>query len=139
MPTPCNECPFRKDIQPGYLGGSPAETYVGQLQGPFNIPCHMSIDYSDPQWREKSFDVAQCRGAASLRASMKIDGIMPIGIDRIEPSELAFDSIEAFYAHHKGIAIEEAQKILSDEFMMLCLTSELSKAGVIIKPCHANG
>lgn len=133
MPKPCKDCPFRKDIEPGFLGGSPPETYVGQIQGPFHIPCHKGIDYSDEAWRQKAFEVTHCVGAASLRTSIGVAPLMPASLSLPEPCSESFDTLEAFYAHHRRIPLEEAQILLDDETKTDCLEYELRQKNVIRK------
>src|SRR5258707_14531702 len=38
--NPCPQCPFNRSTEPGLLGGSPVETYVGQIYAPFVILSH---------------------------------------------------------------------------------------------------
>lgn len=52
--TPCRECPFRRDSQPGYLGGAytPEEFAAQHIQGEGLNPCHMTVDTRRDDWRE---------------------------------------------------------------------------------------
>jgi hypothetical protein len=112
--TPCENCPWARKSTPGALGTiSPAETYVGQAVIPFWLPCHES-----PNYRDKATDVnevAQCTGAAIFRTNIGLTRErMPTPIALLpENHELVFSSLAEFYAHHKGIPVSEAAKILT--------------------------
>lgn len=110
--NPCTECAFRRDIVPGLLGGSPPETYIGQLLLPFWIPCHCQKNY-----RSKATvygQVAECAGAAIMRANLGIRVPRPMLRLPSNP-KLVFATFAEFYAHHKQIPIEEAQKYLTQQ------------------------
>lgn len=67
-PSPCDECPWRKDSIPGYLGPHTAEEWLNMAHGEGPIACHKTIKVND-SWE----GARQCRGAASYRAnSLKI-------------------------------------------------------------------
>lgn len=105
---PCKDCPFMAWTEPGALGGSAPEVYMGQIFGPFVLPCHKACDFDDPQWREKSINTPQCAGAAMFRKSMGISDYLPDVIHSLEPDGPVLDSPVKFYAHHKQISEEEA-------------------------------
>jgi len=53
-PKQCDECPFRSDSMPMWLGSySPAEVFRAIWKA---IPffCHTTINYSKPDWEEKA-------------------------------------------------------------------------------------
>ena len=110
---PCAECPFRRDIEPGFLGGSPVETYLGQILLPFWLPCHRSRNYAG---KASQFDeVDQCRGAAILRANIGVADLMPDELIKLPPdTRRVFPTLAAFYAHHRGdCTVERAAEFLS--------------------------
>ena len=115
MKKPCKECPFARTIEPGRLGGSPPEVYVGQAVLPFWLPCHESANYEG-----KASDVNQvqeCHGAAIFRANIKDriiadnDALLHLPEDR----ESVFASLAEFYAHHHGISVRVAEWVLTDD------------------------
>jgi hypothetical protein len=63
--TACRECPYRRTSRPGWLGdGDPvpfvAKTYLGER----DMPCHMAIDYTRPDWLTEQLPEADmCAGA----------------------------------------------------------------------------
>lgn len=126
---PCKTCPFRRESTPQELGGSPTHVFVGQAYGPFWIPCHECIDYSDPNWREQ-YHAAQCAGAAIYRANCHPDIHRPPTILKLEPdTTIVFATPAEFVAHHEHMTLkqaDEAIQILKPEFLYQC---ELRRAG----------
>lgn len=113
MPAPCKECAFRRDSTPGFLGGSPTETFVGQVFGPFVIPCHCACDFEDPNWKDKVFETPQCAGTAIFRANLGLDRVLPQQLHKLPADhDLVFSNPAEFMAHHKGISVFEAAQIL---------------------------
>jgi hypothetical protein len=133
--TPCPECAFRRDIKPGALGGSHPEVYVGQLHGPFMIPCHLHYPKDDPNQSFRKtdavFEIPQCAGAAVMRANIGRDKILPVEIHRLpKDTTLVFTSYAEFYAHHKGISLFDAERQLLVLTPAKLLDIELTKASV---------
>lgn len=102
--TPCKDCPFMATTKPGALGGSTPETYMGQVHGPFVLPCHKHCDFDDPNWREKALETPQCAGAAMFRKSMGISERLPAVLHSLDPVGPVLDTPVKFYAHHKKIS-----------------------------------
>jgi hypothetical protein len=65
---PCKDCPFRKDSLPGWLGAyETAEEFIGiHYQCEIRNPCHMTVDYTDPNWREGLEEASPCAGQAVM-------------------------------------------------------------------------
>lgn len=107
----CPECPFSRKSTRGALGGSPIGTYLGQIIGPFFMPCHMARDYkgNDTPLSDKH---AQCAGAAIMRANLKIGHLMPDPLLKLEHSSdpNVFDTLEEFILHHYPEATPESAK-----------------------------
>lgn len=100
LKAPCQECPFRRSIAPGALGGSDAIVYVGQAAGPFWIPCHMAIDFNDPNWKT-NYETPQCGGAAIFRANCGFAERQPaVMLQMAADTETVFASPEELVAHH---------------------------------------
>ena len=127
---PCHECAFRRDIKPGTLGGSPPETYVGQSEGPFYVPCHICYG-DDPNWKT-NIDKPQCAGVAVYRANLGI----PVGGDFLlklpTDTENVFATHAEFLAHHKQISLESAKLELVKTTPQEHLRNELVRAGVAV-------
>ena len=108
---PCRTCPFSKACTPGELGGSSAETFIGQAFGSFWLPCHECVDYSNPNWKTQ-YDVNQCAGAAAAR-SMWFPAERNKSLIALPPHDAVFSSPADFLAHHHGITVTDAKISLS--------------------------
>lgn len=128
---PCSDCPFSRHVAPGRLGGSPIQVYVGQILGPFILPCHKTYSTESPDWKKqvqaKGLDVHQCAGAAMLRHAMNSGEYLPPQLHTAPPSDDAFTSLEDFVAHHGGMSKEAAQEWL-EKNAVECVQREMSKA-----------
>jgi hypothetical protein len=126
---PCKECPFSRTIEPGNLGGSAPEVYVGQIVLPFWLPCHCSANY-----RGKETDVnevSQCAGAAIMRANLGVH--VPRALLSLPPGPDAFESLAEFYAHHAGISIDSAREYLTPEKVRALALTELNDPAVRVQ------
>ena len=111
---PCPSCPWRRDVTPGTLGGSPAETFIGQAHGAFPLPCHCRTDFSDPEWRLKAINSPQCAGAAIYRANTGVAPSLPDFIHHLPADRTTvFAAPEEFLAHHNGCSVEHAGDLLA--------------------------
>ena len=126
---PCKTCPFSRSCTPGELGGSPAETFIGQCYGPFWIPCHECLDYSDPNWREQ-YHASQCAGVAIFRANCFNDERNEFILTLPADTTLVFASPEEFLAHHTRISIDEAKRQLEKTTPFDHYINERLRAGV---------
>lgn len=103
--VPCSECPFSKTVEKGALGGSDPMVYVGQIHGPFWLPCHMDKEYDNID--SEPTVVGQCAGAAIMRANIGADKRMPDALLKLEANtELAFASTSEFVSYHTGVPTE---------------------------------
>lgn len=113
--VPCKECAFSRAVEPGCLGGSEPEVYIGQSFAPFAIPCHCHCDFSDPDWKSKAGpgETPQCAGVAIFRANIGAKGVLPKALTYLDVNnDLVFSDPVQFLAHHKGISLKEAVDIL---------------------------
>lgn len=75
---PCKECPFRRKSMAGWLGASSPEQFMAATLNDHPMPCHTTVDYEDPKWKEKwdkdvrsnNGDSRYCAGAAIFFANM---------------------------------------------------------------------
>jgi hypothetical protein len=128
--TPCKECPFRRDIAPGTLGGSPATTYIGQVNGQFWLPCHCSTNYSDPNWKT-DLSKPQCAGAAIFRANVGVR-VAPSLLVLPQNNRTVFNSFEGFLAHHEDISWADAQDRLAKYPPSYWTATEYQRAGTVL-------
>lgn len=122
MKKPCSECPFNKQNKletiTEKLGHASPFTYVGQILGPFSLPCHKDKNYKGKETVHN--EVNQCVGAAMFRKQLKIN-YLPKQLPLIEPDELCFKSIEEFLATYLETSEEEIKSKykLADYYHML--------------------
>jgi hypothetical protein len=130
--TPCKECPFRRDnnLTTPNPGGSSVKTYVGQVQGPFWLPCHMEKEYNGKETEPKA--VSQCAGAAIYRSNVKNPYKLPEQLLSLpEDHELVFSSHAEFIAHYRKKPIEQVDHLIkSNDLLQKYLLHELNQAKV---------
>jgi hypothetical protein len=112
MPRPkrkkaCSDCPFRRDSILGWLGDDVAENFVrGALAdyADYPLPCHVDIDYKDPNWLEAQYpESALCAGALIFcrnNAKRPRDSERSAWVSAIEPDPSVFQYPWEFYEHH---------------------------------------
>ena len=64
LKKPCHECPYIGDV-PGWIGAHrDAEEFVVLAKQDMPFPCHMTVDYTDPEWERKAAndEFEQCVG-----------------------------------------------------------------------------
>lgn len=127
----CPECPFNRKCKPGTLGGSSVETYVGQINGPFTLACHMHCDFSDPNWNElsKYKNTPQCAGAAIMRSNLGIADRMPAALPRLPADrENVFATMSEFARHHRPNAYPgEARRFDSRMVIDMLVRDQIDK------------
>lgn len=129
--SPCSQCPFSSSVTPGYLGGSPVDTYIGQIVAGFWLPCHCAQSY-----RAKESDVnevEQCAGAAIFRSNIGVAPQMPSGILTLPQSTKAFQSMAHFVAHHTGTTLSEALDYVTPEKIRECMAKELNNPAIRVQ------
>lgn len=73
VPKPCNDCPFRQEAAAGWLGGGSPESFVGCINKDEPLPCHQTIDYTNPRWKDAWEDQVSgnmCAGALIMTANV---------------------------------------------------------------------
>ena len=109
--NPCTECPFNKNTKLSRhqaLGGAEPEVYVGQIYGPFWLPCHMDKNYKSKESRPD--EVTQCAGAAIFRANLGLSEIMPDKMLKLEKHHPdVFESVQEFISYYLDVSIQEAE------------------------------
>tara|TARA_R100000541_G_scaffold21346_1_gene31291 strand:- start:26994 stop:27416 length:423 start_codon:yes stop_codon:yes gene_type:complete len=127
----CGACPFKKknNLSGSNPGGSPPEVYLGQVRGPFWLPCHKDKNYADKN--SDPAKVSQCAGAAIFRSNCDLPYELPEAIAILpKDTETVFANEAEFYAHYKGIKIEEAEKMLTRKTLDSLLIKELNEQQV---------
>ena len=100
---PCKACPFRRQSLPGWLGAASTEQFAQTVMADMPMPCHSTVDYDDPDWREGLHKARYCRGALTLFANqckLSRDPERPrVPADREE----VFGHIGEFVEHHNSL------------------------------------
>lgn len=126
---PCKGCPFSRLTPPGELGGSPPDVYMGQVVGPFWLPCHSPADYQGKQSRPDQ--APQCAGAAIFRHKIKASPHLPEFLLRLDDTgdgaDEVFTSVQEFYQHHNQISESLAFLMALPERVHYLFTVEMSK------------
>lgn len=94
---PCNECPWRRNSAPGWLGPYDAQKWLDIAHGEAPIACHQTI-CEDESWEG---GVLQCKGAAIFRHNLfKLPRNPEVAIG---PSDVVtvFRTNQEFLAHHE--------------------------------------
>jgi hypothetical protein len=106
MRQPCNECPYRKDSAPGYLGSESynPNAFLTQLELELLHPCHMTVDWEADD-ESQVLEAPICAGALqfaknickmlqpypeSLRKELKVD------------DSIVFGTRHEFVSHHSN-------------------------------------
>lgn len=106
--TPCPQCPFRRKSLAGYLGNSDADEFVDStVNQEEHMPCHLSVDYEDPDWRETQLaTAAHCAGSLIfLKNQCKLphDEVLRKRMERVEKdTKKVFNWPHEFKEHHKS-------------------------------------
>lgn len=126
----CPECPFRRDVSPDIctkFNADPA-AFIGQVHGPFNLPCHRSEDFrADP----RDMSLRPCAGARAFRANVA-PVLLHCPAQFIGSSDPVtyFSSDAEFLAHHTGSTFREAALWLMIYPPELLLRIEMERPGV---------
>lgn len=111
--NPCNDCPWRRNAVPGWLGPYEAEDWRVLAHSDEPIACHMTIpsyddyaeDFTEEEWADVVWEhpaLRQCRGAAIYRANV---GKSPRNRDvTVGPRDTAnvFATPSEFLEYHGG-------------------------------------
>lgn len=102
----CNDCPWRRESMAGWLGNEAPEPFVARAHSEQAYPCHVEVDYTDPEW-EATLELDdtgphQCAGLAVFRSNV---GKLPRDPEvQVLPSdrENVFSSNAEFINHHRS-------------------------------------
>lgn len=99
--TACAQCPWRRTSAPGYLGASGLDEFMETSEAEFVMPCHLRMDYEDPNWEETVLDAPQCAGRAAHFANRLKRPRNPFLII-VDKDPEVFTTLAEFAAHHGG-------------------------------------
>jgi len=103
-PVPCDECPWRVNSIPGYLGPFSADEWVELAMTDEPIACHKTIKEVDENgighWNHPA--MRQCAGAASFRGHVCKSPRDPQVAVGPENRDVVFEAPGPFITHHTG-------------------------------------
>lgn len=129
--VPCPQCPFSRATPKSYLDtkGDNAQRFIGQSVGPYDLPCHMTKEFENFFERfVNGEETKPCIGARRYRANIGVSHLLPFELtdmDLTTDFETVFGGHDELLAHHRGISIEEARKILADTPPSVMLSIEM--------------
>ena len=116
---PCNECPWRREARPGWLGPHTAEQWLTAIHSDEPVACHLTIDEDDGDHAE----MTQCSGAAIYRSNVAKSPRWQTPADSLPADREAVFGFGEFEEHHHltahdraVIADFEAKQALTKEF-----------------------
>lgn len=68
-PKPCKACPFKRTSWPGYLGDDTPQGFIEKTENGVAMPCHLTVDYETPDWKERAEQAPLCSGALTFLAN----------------------------------------------------------------------
>ncbi len=104
--TPCAECPWRRASAAGWLGASNPEEFAAVSKSATRMPCHLHVNYEDPEWEETVPDVPQCAGRAIFlknSCTLPRDPELLEFVRSVEKSKDVFNWAHEFIAHHNSL------------------------------------
>ena len=116
---PCRQCPFRRDSQPGYLGDSNSDEFLETTLADHHMPCHMTIDYTDEDWKDQLANAEGCAGAGIFYANLSK---LPRDRKRRryeKDKEMVFASIQEFAQHHRK-KLENEDEMSYEDKIVFC-------------------
>lgn len=111
---PCPECPFRHESLAGWLGSNTPEDMAKMASAGARMPCHCTVDYEDPMWRDKmerpNSSVQQCAGAlaaARHQAVLPRDTALRSQMENLDPEAMNMVmNLFAFMDHHNAAEVK---------------------------------
>lgn len=113
---PCNDCPFRKASLAGWLGASTPHQFISTTMADHPMPCHLTVDYSDPAWKAKldTSGASYCAGALTFFANIfKLS--RDLDRPRMPRSDAVFASPQEFLDHHETYGKRGSAHMEDDE------------------------
>lgn len=101
--VPCNECPWRREAAPGWLGPLDAHEWLETVHSDIAIACHKTIPeggyHDDDVWENST--MRQCAGAAQFRRNVfKSPRDPSVAVARERDDTEIFGTNTEFKEHH---------------------------------------
>ncbi len=91
--SPCDDCPWRRDSLPGWLGPLSPQEWVESAHGEDKIPCH-------------SYDGPQCAGSAIYRRNVAKSCRDATNLRLPADREKVFATPNEFKTHHTKLGLD---------------------------------
>ncbi len=105
LKEPCSDCPMRRKAERGWLGQETPEGFMETVMKDVAMPCHMTINYDDPDWKENfvaNGEAEHCAGTLIFFSNMVKRSRDPERPRLDADHENVFDSPNEFIEHHKN-------------------------------------
>jgi len=130
---PCMGCPFKRnnvacstDKEFSHPGNSHPFVYLGQIRGPFWLPCHQDKNYEGTGSNVQT--VGQCRGAAIFRANCDVPYKLPEQLLVLpEDKELVFSNESEFIQHYLKMESPLADNLTQSLSLDAMMHKEMTK------------
>ena len=97
---PCNDCPFRRQSLPGWLGDNGLEDFIILAVSDIKMPCHLTPGNGAAPNCELHPEASQCAGRAIFLSNMckspRDSSVLKLPADR----ETVFSRPQEFVEHH---------------------------------------
>lgn len=117
LKQPCNDCPFRRNATPGWLGAAEPQWFVDAALSDYAeyqcgvkfAPCHQTVNYEDRNWQAKLTEAHMCIGALQFAAN---NGKLPRDPERSKAVNEAgtnpnvFAHPSEFIEYHEGAPVK---------------------------------
>jgi len=101
--TFCQYCPFRRQSVAGYLGDSTPSAFLWATQREQHMPCHIAIDYENPDWEDQLKAAAHCTGSLIFlknSCTLPKDPVLREMVNQVETDNNIFTWGQEFLEHH---------------------------------------
>lgn len=104
--SPCENCPFRKDIHP-FLRKARAQEIVDAIRADKIFHCHKTVNYDvGPRSKKHTAESSMCAGSMAIMLNTKDMNLpMRLGVvcgfldyDKVKNRDVVFDTFEDFIA-----------------------------------------
>jgi hypothetical protein len=104
---PCNDCPWRRNAKPGWLGPYDADRWLEIAHGEAPIACHKTI----PPGGGWAQNTQQCRGAAIFRANVCKNPRNPSIETGPRTRSRVFSTNAEFKDYHEGSTMAQERRV----------------------------
>jgi hypothetical protein len=102
---PCSDCPWRRNSRRGWLGeDKPVSFFRSTITNEGEFPCHLDINYDDPNWRKTQLaNASLCAGQLIFFRNWLKTPRIPVlaaAVRAVHTSRKVFETPTEFLRHH---------------------------------------